>query len=469
MQERGRTDGVANGRLIVLIVLMSVVVWLVSVALEHSPGGVYARIVAISNWFMGGPKPAVVTWPAWGYAWLLALTPTIGSVILIQACVGIFAIAALADRLWICLPRYRLLAVVMLVLAVPWHTIQVDLYPSAFAGSLALSALLALDCAIQRNSIKWALAAGTLAGIGQNFRTEFVLLPPFVLLAMTALRWTGAVRFASIKPLLVVVAIALLFQLPWAVFYRAETGRYSLTESNFGHVLYVSMGSRADNPWGARSTDAGAQAALDAIVHQVSSLSDQGSRLLVPMVWQMARQHPGALAQRTIQQLKNTVIAPFSWGEPRLDERGKLDLDVLREELKSRIGVGVNVEELSRYRAEGLLSDSRRNPSAVAALAYQTVTVGLGSVVLVSALAGMVIVLMNPAVRPETPLLFLLACAAVYKLLQDVLLAYQVNYLSNVYPMLVPFAAIAWGTAACGVRRMCKGMWGKSGPEASAV
>ena len=147
--------------------------------------------------------------------------------------------------------------------------------------------------------------------------------------------------------------------------------------------------------------------------------------------------------QRTFHQLKNTILAPFSWGEPRLHEQGRLDLDVLREELKCRLGVGVNLRELQDYRERGLYPGARRNMAAFGALIYQLCGVGLGSLIMLLGIAGMLLVMLRPALRPTTPLLYLLGAAAAYKMLQDVLLCYQVNYLSNVYPMFLPFVSIA--------------------------
>ena len=425
---------------------------LAAVLLRHSPEGVFRQIQTIAAWLKGGPKPEVVTWPAWGYAWLIVATPSLGVLVALQACVGALALTALAGRLWNQMPRHRTLLTGMLLLAVPWHNLQVDLYPSALAGSLTLIALLCLDSALSKNAIRCAFLAGALAGLAQNFRTEFVLLPLFLGICVVGLRSVGIMKFSSFRPVLVFLVTALTIQLPWAAFYYAQTGRFSFTESNFGHVLFVSLGSDPRNPWGIKGEDQAAAEAVRYAGHPYSSLSEEGNQFLLRLVFQKAKEHPYGLAQRTSQQLRNTLLAPFNWGEPRLDELGQLDLDVLREELKSRLGVGVNVRQLQDYRDRGLYPSAKRNMAAHCALIYQFCAVGLGSLVMLLGIAGMLLALFRPALRPSTPLLCLLGCTACYKILQDVLLCYQVTYLSNVYPMFLPFVSISLFTIGRGLR-----------------
>jgi hypothetical protein len=432
-----------SSKLFVFAFAMVLVTALTALLLDHSPGGVFDDIKAIAVWLNGGPKPEVVTWPAWGYAWLIAMIPSLKAVVALQSCVGILALTALAGRLWNVLPEQRALLTIMLLLAVPWHNMQVDLYPSALAGSLTLLSLLCLDSALSKNAMKYAFWAGILAGLAQNFRTEFVLFPLFLGICVAGLRRVGIMKFSSLKPVLFFIVTAFALQLPWAIFYHSQTGRYSLTESNLGHVLFVSLGSVPRNPWGITGDDEGAGEAVRKAGHQYSSLSEQGSQFLRHIVLQKAKEYPYDIASRTLQQLKNTVLAPFSWGMPRLDKQGRIDLDVLREELKSVLGLGVNVRELQGYRDRGMYCGAEKNIAAIGALAYQFFAVGCGSLVMLLGIAGMLLVLVRHELRPSSPLLYLFGCAACYKILQDILLCYQVNYLVNVYPMFLPFVSIS--------------------------
>lgn len=450
-----------NARLLVFILGVALATALAAVLLRHSPGGVFGSIKGIAAWLKGGPKPEVVTWPAWGYAWLIAVIPSFGVLLALQACVGALALTALAGRIWNQMPSHRTLLTGLLLLAVPWHNLQLELYPSALAGSLTLIALLCLDSALSKNTVRCAFLAGAFAGLAQNFRTEFVLLPLFLGICVVGLRSVGIMKFASFKPVLVFIVTALAIQVPWATFYHAQTGRFSFTESNLGHVLFVSLGSVPRNPWGITTDDQDPGEAIRYAGHPYSSLSEEGNQFLLRLVFQKAKEHPYGLAQRTFQQLKNTLLAPFNWGEPKLDEQGRLDLDVLREELKSRLGVGVNVRELQDYRNRGLYPSTKRNGNALCALIYQFCAVGLGSLVILLGIAGILLVLFRPTLRPSTPLLCLLGCTACYKILQDVLLCYQVNYLSNVYPMFLPFVSISLFTIGGGCRSVAS--WSRGG------
>ncbi len=432
-----------SARRLVFGLAVALAIALAAVLLDHSEEGVFGHIKETAAWLKRGPKPEVVTWPAWGYAWLIALIPSFGAVLVLQACVGALALTALAGRLWDQMPGHRTLLTGMFLSAVPWHTMQVELYPSALAGSLTLIALLCLDRALSKNALRGALLAGVLAGLAQNFRTEFVFLPLFLGICVAGLRRVGIMKFHSFQPVAVFIVTALALQLPWTAFYHAHTGRFSLTESNLGHVLFVSLGSDSRNPWGIKGDDGGAGEAVRNAGYPYSSLSEEGNQILLPLVLRKAKEHPYGLVQRTFQQLKNTLLAPFNWGQPKLDEQNRLDLDVLREELKSRLGAGVNVRELQDYRDRGLYPGAQKNMAALGALIYQCCAVGLGSLVMLLGMAGMLLVLVRPSLRPATPLLYLLGCAACYKIFQDVLLCYQVNYLSNVYPMFLPFASIS--------------------------
>lgn len=416
---------------------------LAGLVFRHSTIGVFAFVVRIAAWLRGGPMPEVVTWPAWGYAWVVAWLPSFGWIIALQASLGALALGALAARMRAAIPHQGTLIAALCVFALPWHDLEVTLYPSAPAASLALLALLSLEKALARGSYRWALAAGILLGLAQNFRTEFVLVPTFLGIVLYVLSRFINLRIPTLKPMWVFIAAAFLMQIPWAQFYHEHAGRYSLTESNFGHVVYVSLGSNLHNPWGIEANDQAAYQIVKDAGYSFSSLSEQGSKFLLHLTIEKVKLHPSGLIGRSLQQIRNTLLAPFNWGEPRLDTSSTLHLDVLRQELKSRLGVGVNVLKLREYRSRGLSEQAVKDAPAILALIYQTVMTGLGSIVLGLGIFGIGLVLLKPEMRPATPLLWILGTAATYKLLQDALLFYQINYLNGAYPFFIPFVAIS--------------------------
>jgi 4-amino-4-deoxy-L-arabinose transferase-like glycosyltransferase len=416
---------------------------LAALLFRHSKDGVFAFVVQIATWLRGGAMPEVVTWPAWGYAWVVALLPSFGWIIALQASLGALALGALAAKLRRAIPAQGTLIAVLCVFALPWHDLQVTLYPSAPAASLALLALLALERALAKGSFRWALVAGILLGLAQNFRTEIVLLPTFLGIALYVLRRFVNLQIPTLKPMWIFIATAFVLQIPWAHFYHEHAGRYSLTESNFGHVLYVSLGSDLHNPWGIEANDQAAYKIVKDAGYSFSSLSEQGNKFLLSLAVQRVKEHPSGLVGRTLQQIRNTLLAPFNWGEPRLDPAGTSHLDVLRQELKSRLGVAVNVLKLREQRNRGLAEQAGKDAPAILALIYQTVMTGLGSVVLALGIVGIGLVLFRPGMRPATPLLWILGATAAYKLLQNAVLFYQVNYLNSVYPLFIPFVAVS--------------------------
>lgn len=440
-------------RFLALLAAFGAVTLIAALALRHSQKGVYGVTLQLAAWLRGGPRPEVTTWPAWGYPLLLAQMPSPRWVLVMQATLGCIALAALAWRLCALLPRQRPLLIVLCVLAVPWHNMQATPYPDAIPGSLAMLALLSLERALARGGIRWALLAGLLIGVAQNFRTEFVLLPCFLGISLFLLKLAGIVRTPLLRPISALIVVALAFQIPWAIYYHSQTGRYALTESNFGHVIYTSLGTSPGNPWSIEPSDEGTARALLAAGYSFSSLSDAGSRVLLELARHKVQEHPSALVGRTGQLVRDTVLAPFNWGEPDLDAQTAGHLDVLRQELKARVAVGVNPAKLTAYRANGAWSVAHADSTARQALLYQVVTIGLGSAIFVLAIAGMAIVILRSGPRPGTALLYLLGATALYKTLQDMLLFYQVNYLDNVYPMFLPFACISLTTVADLLRR----------------
>jgi hypothetical protein len=416
---------------------------LVGLLFRHSIGTVFDYVVQIASWLRGGPMPDVVTWPAWGYAWVVAWLPSFGWIVVLQATLGALALGILAARLRMENLTPRTLITILCVFALPWHDLEVTLYPSAPAASLALLGLLSLERALAKGRFGWALLAGIMLGLSQNFRTETVMLPTFLGIVFLVMRRFVNLQIPTLKPMWVFIATALLMQIPWAQFYHQHAGRYSLTESNFGHVVYVSLGSNPHNPWGIEANDLAAMKALKDAGYSVSSVSEQGSKFLLSLAAEKMKEHPSGLVGRTVQQLRNTLLAPFNWGEPRLDPAGTLHLDVLRQELKSRLGVGVNFQKLREHRDRGLAQQAEKDMPAILALIYQTAMTGLGSVILVLGIFGIGLMLFRSDTRPATPLLWILGATAIYKLLQNVLLFYQVNYLNSVYPLFIPFVAIS--------------------------
>lgn len=406
-------------------------------------GRVFARIEMIARWLKGGEKPEVVTWPAWGYAWVIAFIGTYKHVVLIQAFLGAVSLSWLVRRIWTEFPNSHRICYLLLLLAVPWHILQVRLYPHALAGSLALLSILSLERSLVSKKWRFAWLSGLLAGAAQNFRTEFLLVPGVILVCLYILKKRRILQNLSLKPAAIYALVALLCQVPWAAFYYQQNGRISLTESNFGHVLFVALGSSPNNPWGITGDDQQAQEVINNAGYSFSSLSDAGSQFLLKFVLVKLKEHPFGLISRTFQQLQNCVFAPFAWGEPRLHKESALYIDVLREELKAKIGLGSDVRQLTSYRRQGLFEQAIHDKPALLSLAYQGISIAFGFIILILAIYGLIILVFCRNLRPLTPLLYLLGCVAFYKIGMNICMAYQIFYLNNIYPMLIPFVGIA--------------------------
>ena len=85
-----------NATDLILLAAIGVAIALSNALLSHPEGSVFHTIVDIAGWLRGSAaKPPVVTWPAWGYAWVIAAVPQYTWIVVLQVCLGALALVAL--------------------------------------------------------------------------------------------------------------------------------------------------------------------------------------------------------------------------------------------------------------------------------------------------------------------------------------------------------------------------------------
>jgi len=398
----------------------------------------------MAQWWMGGPRRDVLTYPMWGYPALLTLLP-VGWLQVAQVLAGsaTLALVWLAARREVTRPRLLLW---LLVLAVPWHALCVGWWPMGPASCLALAAAIGLARA---HGVRQAALAGLLLGLALQFRSEWLLLPPAVLLVSAAtrlgrgaphLQWGTWATWA-------VVAVALLG--PWALHHRQQTGRLALTSTNGGMVAYVSLGQLPNNPWGIVHDDGYAAAVLKRQGIVAAPWSHTGHQALQRLTVEAITGRPVDYARKVVHNLRNVFLGGLYVGELSTDPADAERLDVLRERVKLLIGLNPNSAEIERYRQTGAWDGPGPSARSLLSLAWQSVGVAVGSIYLLAMVIGLVIVW-----RTGSPTLLQQVFAALIlaQIANVALLQYQPRHVGAVELAGAPFVAEALTLLAARVR-----------------
>jgi len=312
----------------------------------------------MAEYFRGGPRPALITYPLWGYPALLAFlpAPAITSVALqvllaVALVVALYATMApfVASRRLaraLCVGAVPVWSLASLKLADPWATLL-----GAF-GVLALARALAL------RRLRWALASGACFGAALNFRSDLVSVLPLlvVVLALLAPRLAWSRR----REIAVTVAVAFVAIVPWGLFRVAEDEPFGISSTNGGMVLYSALGF-AGNPWGIVGIDR--ERVWDvqrALGPDARPASVEGDRYLRARAFALIREHPLQYVRKVLHDFAASV-ALGSYGievEPFLREDDFLRFEVLKEQLKLAVGMAPNTHDIDGFRRAGVWSDA---------------------------------------------------------------------------------------------------------------
>jgi hypothetical protein len=245
------------------------------------------------------------TFPMWGYGFVLTITQVrvfiLSGQAIIAVAVTIFFLRTLSVKQFISKQSYRFASVLMSV-SLPWFAFHSGLTPYSFAISAFMMsfALLLSSVAESRHAIIKAILGGIFFGICLNFRSDFIFLPLVICLLIcwaTHFRPTAAIRSA----LFGLSCYTML--LPWAVYSHRATGHYLFTSTNSGHVMFISLGSLRNNPWGITPSDADPQMAKTLRDHfgkPVSSLVYESQPVLNAAFLNNIKKEPAAFFKKLV-------------------------------------------------------------------------------------------------------------------------------------------------------------------------
>ena len=396
-----------------------------------------AHHIPMAQYLMGEGERAITTYPLWGYALLIAAVGSGPALGMLQTLLGAAFLALFLLVLRSSFPEQQRLTTLTLVFALPWYFLQSVRWPDAPAAALLLGTLLALLYACETGRLRWALIAGLLLGLSLNLRPEKLLLPLAIGVALPVARRLGMRNALGVGGLTLFACASWALLVPWALHYESETGRYSVTSSNGGMVAYLSLGQLPDNPWHVEHRDGYANEVLRGADIDEPAWSEAGNEwFLMARFRQNVASNPSAYLRKVIHNLRSMLVAGFYVGDPALPENEQIQLDVVREKIKLKLGINPNHREIEEYKEQGVWQDPDPSLGALALIGWQLAGGALGAIFLLVALAGM---LAAPRRLINEPLFLICALVVLYQVALVGALQYQPRHMNGVFVFLVPF------------------------------
>lgn len=448
MHERDASDAPADevrarvAFFLTVLVLGLLVAYLNRAHIEQQSNYV-AEYVQMADHYRGVATRDVLTYPLWGYSFVLMLLPRYGVVAIPQVVLASIVATVLFAALRAELPRHRTAVTVFFVAAAPWYLLHSVKWPQSFAASFCVLGLVLLARALRQERIALGVAAGLAFGAALYFRSEFLYLPLFLVCVGVGARIVPRYVRVPVAPIVAAAAVAWAALIPWAIHYHREAGRYSLTASQRGIVAFISLGQLPGNPWGATYLDEYAYDYLKERGITVIPQSDSGDRLLYNEFKRRVREHPGAFAKKMVWNAAMTLAGGFYSGEVPLTPDENQQLGALRADLRGSLSGG-GAQGAATGGASGRVK---------AALVYWIAAKLLGALYITIGVAGLLICVWRGL---RSPLLLVLAGYVAYQLLLLLALATEPRYLNGLYLALVPFV-IASGTTALALWRRVSG------------
>ncbi len=383
----------------------------------------------------------LITFPIWGYGWLMLLTTDKLGLMLIQTAV---ALATLAYFIRV-LEQERLFSVYVIrafkmgmVFSIPWYAAHALRWPYSFTISLLPVSIVLLYKAFTHRSAVWQplIVSALLFGMVLNFRSDYWLTPVGMALLLMAFCRTKRSCIMAIAWFGIVYACLV----PWAFYAKKACGHYVITSTNSGHVVFIGLGNDPKNRWGIAPEDA--DPVMNNLVNthfnttKHSTLDYEADQLLQKTFLSYIRSYPWDYAKKCAIAFKTLVTDGFYPGEFFRTAEGE-------------------VAGFKEQRLRALFINIIRNPRMI-------ITSPMDSLrILVSGFSqrmGMVLVFvsycMAPftvwyAVRRRSLFMLLLLSVIAYQTMINTFCYQMVCYTSNLYPFYLLHAiygsALAYG------------------------
>ncbi len=424
-----RKNGIL-GYLLVLLLAHAVIAYLNRHHREQQTN--YSEYVRMARYYKGEVTREVLTYPMWGYPFVLLLLPRYDLVTVPQVVLGALAETLLLLRLLEEIPKHRQLLTVLFFAAGPWYLLHSVKWPHSFAGSFIVFGILLLDRSLRTKSATIGLIAGVAFGVALYFRSEFLYLPLFIaVLSLFARFAPKSLPSIPARPVLACAVAAWAVLIPWSIHYYKQSGHFSLTASQRGIVAFISLGQLPNNPWGAIYQDEYAYDYLRSQGINLQPQSDSGDRILFTEFKRRVKAHPVAFVKKMASGGLLTLVSGFYGGDIPLSAEQQRQEDLLKTRFKS----------LTIFGPTGIIQGRLNTaPRALWKFLYWVVAKGMGSLFVILSTIGLVCALVRGF---SLPLLTLLGAYILYQGLLLVVLATEPRYLNGLYLAMVPFFIVS--------------------------
>jgi hypothetical protein len=388
----------------------------------------YTIYVAMANYYRGLQHLDVLTYPTWGYPFVLILIRRYDLVAIPQVLLASVAMAALFLRLRTELGPNRRAVAVLFLLALPWYLLHSVKWPLSFAASFSMLGLVVLEHALRIHSLRAGVAAGLFFGASLYFRSEFLFLPVFLLMVGVLSRVVPRLPMMPLPPLAACAASAWIMLIPWGLHYREQTGHFSLTASQGGIVAFISLGQLPRNPWGAVYEDEYAYAYLAEVAPQLRVNSYAADRVLIDEFQRRVKAEPIAFAAKMVWNGAISLVSGFYGGEVPLSPTQWEQFRAIKRRPWTAVLPALTGE---------LPVAMRTRVTFLYWLAAKTA----GTAVVLLSVAGLMLMLWRGI---QSALLLLLATTIAYQWLLFIVLSTEPRYKNGLYLSMVPFVIIAW-------------------------
>jgi len=319
--------------------------------------GLYRRYQALARFLAGEGEAPLLTYPAWGYPWLLSVLPHPElSSILLQVALAVVTLLLARDELRRLGLPLRLVDL-LCIGGIPWYALASMKLADTWAASLSGLGALLLVRALRLGDLRLVLASGVVFGIAANVRSELLGLVPFAALVALAVEPRRIRRDAPAWSIAAAVMLCLL--LPWGWFRAHHGAPFGLTTTNSGMVLYQSLGFQG-NAWGIVADDrVRKQEVREHLGSEVDPASAEASRWFRARAIAAIRERPLEYARKVWHNFLATIKFGF-YGlemEPMLSEQDGRRYEALKEQLKLLAGAKVNPLDVEALRRQGLWQD----------------------------------------------------------------------------------------------------------------
>lgn len=368
----------------------------------------------------------LITFPMWGYGWLMLLTESKLGLLSIQMTMALgvlyWFIQFLEQEKLFSLSLMRALKICM-VFGIPWYAFHALRWPYSIAASLFLVSFALLYKAVMHTERSWLhlISSAVCFGVLLHFRSDYWLMPiGFAFLIVIFLKTKRAafqigVWFISIYMCLI----------PWTLYTRKACGHYLLTSTNSGHVLFIGLGNNPHNRWGIEGQDG------DPLMHRLvdehfnktkaSTLDYQADQFLKATFFSYVRAYPLEYVKKSLCVFYQVITGGFYAGEFLIDEHGNTPL-------------------LEHTRLRYILVHMLKHPSVIVTHPLDSVRIvltvlssAMGIIMLFIAYLLMPVTAWFIVMRKQSLCMFLMFAALFYQTLINCLCFHMSGYMGNLY------------------------------------